>query len=136
MTHSPADIDRVAIALHDHLPPEIDRRAAAVAALDALHQVPTGAELISAERTRQVVSELWTPEHDRQHAPGQLVRAGTCYMAHAVQQLDPEVTPAGLDMVIAGLWPWAPGWWKPKDPVRDMVRGAALAAAEIDRTQR
>lgn len=33
-------------------------------------------------------------------------------------------------------WPWAVRWWKPKDPIRDLVRAGALIAAEIDRLQR
>ena len=79
----------------------------------------TGAELIAAERLRQIVVEGWTPEHDDGHATDDLAEAAAAYL------LNDET-----------LFPW-PDWWKPgDDPIRRLVKAGALIAAEIDRLQR
>lgn len=87
----------------------------------------TGAELILAERERQVSVEGWTPAHDALLRNGEMAIAAIRYAAHHTRR---EV----LKGTLARIWPW-PGWWKPKDPVRDLVRAGALIAAEIDRLQ-
>lgn len=85
----------------------------------------TGVELIAAERERQVSREDWTPAHDDTHKRGQLARAACCY---ALQHT--HVSGRAI------RWPWDKSWWKPKGPIRDLVRAGALIAAEIDRLQR
>lgn len=91
---------------------------------------PDGAVAMVAERERQLNAEGWAPEHDDQHAPGELAAAGVCYaLAHAAGiPEDPARTPAA--------WPWDTEWWKPKDMRADLVRAGALLAAELDRDRR
>ena len=128
--------DRVALAVAS-LPPGASPITIAEAALDAVHSPATGAELIAAERTRQVLGEGWTPDHDRRHAPGALAAAGGAYIICAQRQL--AAGTAGDAQALAELpppwWPFEPSWWKPKDPIRNLIRGGALAAAEVDRLQ-
>ena len=68
MSYDQQTRDRVALAVAS-LPPGASPITIAEAALDAVHSPATGAELIAAERTRQVLGEGWTPDHDRRHAP-------------------------------------------------------------------
>lgn len=92
-----------------------------------------GADLIAAERRRQVEQEGWTPEHDAQHGGESLAIAACCY-ALPPQMRKWRTTGVGP---IPTLWPWNPGYWKPKpdDRVRELVKAGALIAAEIDRLQ-
>lgn len=94
-----------------------------------------GAELIAAERKRQVEVEGWTPEHDDEHADGQLVEAAMCYARSSVRML---FGMAKLALVFPRHnWPWEQHWWKPsEDPIDNLVKAGALIAAEIDRLQR
>lgn len=79
-----------------------------------------GAALIAAERRRQVEVEGWDAEHDDRKKSGSLAQAALCYVV-------------GND----DHWPWSGAYWKPTgDRVRDLVKAAALLAAEIDRLQR
>jgi hypothetical protein len=41
-----------------------------------------------------------------------------------------------MDRVRRFYWPWEWSFWKPRDPVRNLVIAGALIAAEIDRLQR
>lgn len=109
----------------------VARTAAKVRALLADGTTPTepasvvggGAELIAAERLRQVTGEGWTPEHDAEHTDGSMVRAAVCYASYGQKASAPYP-----------LWPWADSWWKPSDdPIKNLVRAGALIAAEIDR---
>jgi hypothetical protein len=94
-----------------------------------------GADLIAAERQRQISAEGWTPEHDDAHTWPSLAVAAACY-----------ATPASLRdcHVRDGIpqeprtWPWAGRFWKPTpdDRVRELVKAGALIAAEIDRLVR
>ena len=88
----------------------------------------TGAELIEAERQRQVSDEGWSAENDNKYLNAELMAAAICY-AHNAGQLK-QASPR--------LWPWSSNWWKPTcgDPIRDLVKAGALIAAEIDRRQR
>lgn len=98
-----------------------------------------GAELIAAERQRQITDEGWTPEHDAEHVQGELALAGACYAWPPPRPLD-----------VKKAWPWDREWWKPTIPahgaksnaqewqdarIRDLVKAGALIAAEIDRLQ-
>ena len=102
-----------------------------------------GAEMIAAERRRQVDAEGWTPEHDDEHRPGELLDAARSYeLVAAYQFLRDDPAHADSRLVARALecppiWPWHASWWKPSDdPVRNLVRAGALIAAEIDRLQR
>lgn len=106
-----------------------------------------GAQMIAAERARQMREEKWTPEHDDEHRGMELSRAAICY-AHRDATARPcycytsremsTVCPlhAGATWAPRG-WPWSQHWWKPStDPVRNLVKAGALIAAEIDRLTR
>ena len=94
--------------------------------------VSTGAELIAAERLRQMREEGWTAENDDEFENGELALAGAAYALAAVDDIADEVTSS----LVRRLWPWTAEWWKPKGPLRDLVRAGALLAAEIDRVLR
>lgn len=105
-------------------------------------ETKTGAELIAAERQRQIESEGWTPDHDDEHDNGELAYAGAAYAVNYANnqwKLD-EVN--GLEKYQSQEpdenWPeaWGERYWKPKDRIRDLVRAGAFLAAEIDRLQR
>lgn len=80
-----------------------------------------GADLIAAERKRQLEAEGWSFEHDDEHNRGELALAAAAYATGRVT-----------------LWPWpGEGSFKPTgDSTRDLVKAGALIAAEIDRLQR
>ncbi|MBN8294926.1 hypothetical protein JI664_23345 [Rhodobacter sp. NTK016B] len=94
-----------------------------------------GIESIAAERKRQVEGEGWTPEHDDEHAEGELGKAAACYAlaASAETQLRFDIKRGDA---APQDWPWDTSWWKPKDRRADLVRAGALIAAEIDRLDR
>lgn len=98
-----------------------------------------GAELIAAERTRQIQAEGWTPEHDDEHTLGELADAGGCY-AHVAGAIcrGASAEEFGADMMINECsWPFGESWWKPSDDeIPNLVKAGALIAAEIDRLQR
>lgn len=76
----------------------------------------TGADLIAAERQRQIEQEGWTPEHDREHGANRLLRAAAAYET------------ANRD-----LWPFDNGAsWKPRGPFRNLIRAGALYLAASD----
>jgi predicted RNase H-like nuclease (RuvC/YqgF family) len=85
-----------------------------------------GAEMIAAERQRQMEVEGWTPEHDDQHEYGEMAAAAQCYLEAKPHQFQHNIR----------RWPWHAKWWKPKDRISNLVRAGALIAAEIDRIQR
>lgn len=87
---------------------------------------PNGVDLIAQERQRQIEKEGWTAEHDKQHTADALAWAAISYSLPPYCRGDiPEV------------WPWDKQWWKPtpNDRIRELVKGGALIAAEIDRLQ-
>lgn len=84
-----------------------------------------GAELIAAERQRQIDVEGWTPEHDAEHDSHEMAAAAVAY-ALTIHSMP----------VAKWWWPWDDEWWKPSDdPIRNLVKAGALLAAEIDRLQ-
>lgn len=85
--------------------------------------------LIAAERRRQIEQEGWTPEHDDQHADGDLYDAAMCYLR--ASRLDQSCA-----QPVPDLWPWTRQWWKPKDRLSNLVRAGALFLAEQERTNR
>lgn len=82
------------------------------------------------ERQRQIEQEGWTPEHDDQHGQGELAMAAACYALDCTN-LDFSDCKRPLS-----FWPWAPGWWKPGDRRRMLVKAGALILAEIERLDR
>jgi hypothetical protein len=87
-----------------------------------------GADLIAAERQRQIDAEGWTPEHDASHdTDNELSYAAVAY---ALPERLRETNYRGVPR----LWPWEARFWKPTpdDRVRELVKAGALIAAEID----
>lgn len=96
-------------------------------------RIQFGAELIAAERARQVSEERWTADHDDVHDAGELIDAAIAYAESAGMQIRGN---CGWDSE-PGCWPWLTEWWKPTaDPIRNLIKAGALIAAEIDRLQR
>lgn len=92
--------------------------------------MPTGTELIQAERTRQLLDEHFDAAHDDDHQSGELVNAARCYI---MATRHPDL----LHLGPAVDWPWDDDWWRPSDdPIRNLTKAGALIAAEIDRLQR
>lgn len=82
-------------------------------------------ELIEAERARQI-AEGWSLAHDATHTEGALALAAACYaVPPAKRQLNGP----------SALWPFELKDWKPtpNNRRRELVKAAALLAAEIDR---
>lgn len=99
-------------------------------------QMTTAAMLVAEERRRQITDEQWTADHDDQHRPGMLVAAGEAYAHVARHLIDGRPYETTTDVPPA-WWPFDWSWWKPSpDPVRNMVKAAALACAEIDKALR
>jgi hypothetical protein len=97
--------------------------AAPAPAVAAQDELPQAARDVLAERKRQVSVEGWTPEHDDQHASGELACAAACYAVGG----DAEPPP---------MWPWDADWWKPTSQRRMLVKAGALILAEIERLDR
>ncbi len=95
-------------------------------------EVPQAWLDVQAERRRQVEAEGWTPEHDDEHADGQMARAAACY-ALAGSSAPNDGTAA---LLVSLAWPWDEQWWKPSTARRDLVKACALALAEIERLDR
>ncbi len=98
---------------------------------------PDGAQLIAADRKRQVEAEGWTADHDdEEHSACELTQAATAYAYHVVGQVNGACWPED-EATVPPSWPWHMDWWKPSDdPIRNLVKAGALLAAEIDRLQR
>jgi hypothetical protein len=98
----------------------------------------SGAELIAAERARQVSVEGYTASHDAQHSEDSaLTTAAACYalpVTHRPMRVRRDPSEPGF---VPFYWPWDDEYWKPtpKDRVRELVKAGALIAAEIDRLQ-
>jgi len=93
----------------------------------------TAIELIADERDRQLSEEGFDPLHDDAHWKGELAQAAIAYVVAAHDQVIGCKLPDGPP----ATWPWGDEWWKRSDdPVRNLVKAAALLAAEIDRVQR
>lgn len=109
----------------------------------------TGAELIAAERRRQIEKEGWTPEHDDQHNDGELALAAALYATPERLYFKVEHS---TGVSFGDPWPWAQHWDKRArtkegklksyastpidDRVRQLEKAGALIAAEIDRLLR
>ncbi|MEM9964166.1 MAG: hypothetical protein AAGC58_02335 [Asticcacaulis sp.] len=80
------------------------------------------------ERRRQIEVEGWTPEHDDEHAVGEMAVAASAYALNAALPAFPRRTPH--------KWLWDLRWWKPTTPRRDLIKAGALIIAEIERLDR
>lgn len=90
---------------------------------------PGALQLIAAERARQTSEKGWTIQHDLGHPGGVLTHAAIAY-GHAAYLAMHGAEMAGPPF----MWPWTPEDWKPtSNPVRMLVKAAALIVAEIDR---
>ncbi|MFG8359997.1 hypothetical protein ACEOSW_25270 [Pseudomonas aeruginosa] len=97
-------------------------------------EVPQAWIDVQEERRRQITAEGWTPEHDDEHADGQMAQAAGCYALHA-GGIGTD-WPDGRQNGAALFWPWDKDSWKPTTPRRDLVKACALALAEIERLDR
>ena len=91
-----------------------------------------GAEMIAAERQRQIEDEGWAPLHDKWHTNYELSSAACCYAqpGSGGPYSHPRAHRPPPD------WPWDAEFWKPsRDCIKNLVRAGALIAAEIDRLQ-
>jgi hypothetical protein len=96
----------------------------------------TGAELITAERKRQVEEEGFTADlDDEQLDEGDLAEAAICYAMNEEQR---ENSPNRMMSMFERFWPFNIIYWKPTptDRIRELTKAGALIAAEIDRLQR
>ncbi len=97
-----------------------------------MEQTKTGAELIAAERQRQITEEGYTPAHDCLHTRGELLAAAECYLL-AARYLERGREP----MELPSLWPWRAADYRPAEDVSgNLTKSAALIAAELDRLAR
>lgn len=95
-----------------------------------------GVGMIAKERVRQVKKELWSEVHDDQHTDGEMATAAAAYCESSLR--DAANDPSDHDFILENCWPvdWGHEWFKPKTPIKDLVRAGALIAAEIDRRLR
>lgn len=103
-----------------------------------LHDLLTGpAGAFLAERKRQIDIEGWTPEHDDEHAGGQLSLAAAAYATwFPATGGDTRHVAGDAQHVLRFLWPWEESWFKPGDPMRNLEKAGALLIAEYERLQR
>lgn len=98
--------------------------------------------MIAAERRRQVEGESWTSAHDDGHDAGQIALAAACYAIESAGRDSVEYRlghAGGIEINVDALglyWPFDRDWWKPGNPIRNLVKAGALIAAEIDRRLR
>lgn len=101
----------------------------------------TGAELIAAERQRQIEVEGWTREHDDEHDLGELAWAAATYALPSSEICVPISMEGDTKTIDLVLWLWPSEWgrkqYKPSDErIKNLMKAGALIAAEIDRIQR
>lgn len=117
--------DAVLVMLSELQTPATDAFLAEVRA-QGVESLSNAVQSVISERQRQQSVEGWTPEHDDQYSKSQLLWASSCYVLNTIQPFNRMP----MD------WPWAPEWWKPTNPRRDLVKAGALILAEIERIDR
>ena len=97
-----------------------------------------GAELIAAERVRQIKDEHFDSAHDDRHWDAELAEAAMAYLHEGIaRQGDWVIWPKTEAGYPPDHWPWEEEAWKPSaDPIRNLVKAGALIVAEIDRLLR
>lgn len=116
---------------------EVKRLRAALAPAPSVLEdaaLPQAARDVLAERQRQISTEGWTPEHDDEHVNDEIA-AMACYYVMppgAREWSGPDGYGATLGEAIR------PEGWDAKDcdRRRELVNGAALALAELERIDR
>jgi hypothetical protein len=103
-------------------------------------------ELITKERRRQIKEKEYDDKRDDSQDKGELIQAAKCYLdqvslkSHIMNLDEPynEKIKLYRDVKRPENWPpeWVPESWNPDSPIRDLVKAAALIAAEIDRRLR
>jgi hypothetical protein len=89
---------------------------------------------IAAERKRGVRKHKYTADKDDLLTRGELTKGAMSYLAIADMQLQ-GVTRAELN--IPTFWPFEQSRFQPSEfPTRNLVKAAAMVAAEIDRLNR
>ena len=96
----------------------------------------TGVEIISDERTSQIIEEGYSLEEDDRQNNDELALAAACYAIpyHLRQYM--------MDHYNIDLWPWESLSYKPSksqignDRIHELAKAGALIAAEIDRLNR
>jgi hypothetical protein len=89
----------------------------------------TGAQMIVAERDRQITEEGFDPAHDRCHTDNELALAAACYAVNGIP---------GVSVYEYGdtdAFPFVEEWDKrlKHDRIRSLVIAGALLCAELDR---
>jgi hypothetical protein len=103
-------------------------------------------DLIKEERKRQIQEKGYDYIHDDYHEYNELINAAQCYLEQVLTRSkvmdinDSYNNKLKLyrDVKRPENWPpeWKPESWNPDSPIRDLVKAAALIAAEIDRRSR
>ena len=85
-----------------------------------------GADLILAERERQISEEGYNKKHDSLHNYEEFIKAAISYLLSSLNNED-------LKKFGNLWWPWSIESYKPKDVLQNLKRAGALNAAAIDR---
>jgi hypothetical protein len=102
--------------------------------LNNLDATNTALAKIIEERARQLCQEGYTPAHDDEHTEGQMAVLAAAYAL--TSQPPGRFYPTPAVNYLRG-WLQNVGWsFKPKDPIRDLVRAGALILAELERRLR
>lgn len=94
---------------------------------------------VVAERQRQIKAKGYTPDHDDEHANGELAAASACYARHVKSRswvFLQDRFDAYRNEPVPDAWPFDAASWKPRSPREDMVKATALGLAEIERMDR
>lgn len=90
------------------------------------------ARMIHDERYRQQTQEGYTQDHDDEHTEGQLALLAAAYALSSCKDEFSQTVVRNLTAITNDpTWPF-----KPKDPIRDLVRAGALLLAELERRLR
>ena len=95
-----------------------------------------GCAAICKERKRQIEAEGWTPEHDDQYDGDELAKASASYI---LPEESRSMVQCAWRKIVPSFFPrWNLAWWKPTpdNRQRELEKGGALTAAEIDRLKR
>jgi hypothetical protein len=97
-----------------------------------------GARRIVAERSRQIVEEGWTPEHDDQHQWGELAKEAASLAVYGTDAyvVDPDGDHGSLDVHDAAGDLWGLQKKHGMDAPRALEIAGALIVAELDRVLR
>ena len=116
---------------------ELEAQLKSSAPLSPISDTTKGAELIAAERQRQIEKEGWSTEHDKNHTSGSLAVFAASYILDAVSNYAQAHGSWLRDykQTAERIMPFDREWFKPTpdDPIRQLTKAGALIAAEIDR---